>query len=185
MFKSKIILTVLLGGILIFITTIYLNKNKLKPVSHAAVKVVLDQTPDYSLSLKSLSGESSYAPDYKLPIPYGYYNVKIFGDNGLALFSGKVEKNRVSFPPYEVGEKGEPENAVSQLEALGEMTLLLPYFSGAKKIIFYDENNLEKLQVNIENISLPKDYPKKLCGNGICDLGENILFCYQDCRPRK
>lgn len=184
MFKLKIISSAVIVFILTVLITTYLSKSKVKQVSHAAVKVVLDQTSDYKLSLKSLSSENAYSSDYKLTIPYGYYNVKIIGNNDKELFSGKVEKNRVSFPPYEVEVKEESEQSAPSFEPLNEMTLLLPYFTNAKKIIFFDENNWEKFQIDISSLVFPEDYSKKLCGNGICDFGENIIFCYNDCRPR-
>ena len=185
MAKIKIIFVIVVGFALTVLTSTYLSKSKINPsVSHAAVKVVLNQTPDYRLSLKSLSGESSYTSDYKLKIPFGYYNVKIIGDRGEELFSGKVEKNRVNFPPYEIDGAKESDSSVATLEPLKEMTLLLPYFKNGKKIIFFDENNLEKYQVDIEKIGLPEGFSKNLCGNGICDSGENVIFCYNDCHKK-
>lgn len=182
--KLKIILPIIIVSILIGFTSIYLSKSKLKPVSHAALKVVLNQTRDYRLSLRNISGENSYSSDYKLPIPYGYYVVKIIGEDGTELFSGKVEKNRVFFPPYEIDEKEESKSSVTTLEPISEMTLLLPFFSGAEKIILYDQNNQEKLEVDISKIELPKNYSQNNCGNGICDNNENFIFCFRDCRLR-
>lgn len=184
MTKFKIILTVIIGLVLTVSTSVYLSTSKIKPVSHAAVKVILKQTPDYLLTLKSLSGEDSYSSDYKLPVPYGYYLVKIFDNSNRELFSGKVEKNRVSFPPYDIEAKEDTEAVTTTLIPLNELTLILPYFKEAEKIVFYDENKSEKLQVNIDNILIPTGDSKKLCGNGICDSGENIIFCYNDCRLR-
>ena len=184
MSKTKIILSILVGLILTVITTTYLAKSKVKSVSHAALEVKLNQTPDYKLSLKSLSGENSYSSDYKLPIPYGYYLVKIIGEDGAELFSGKVEKNRVTFPPYEVDGGDESKPTVATLEPISEMTLLLPFFSKAKKIIFLDEKNLEILEVDISKTELPENYTQNFCGNGICDSNENLIFCYRDCHLR-
>jgi hypothetical protein len=149
------------------------------------VKVVLRQTPDYTLSLKTLSVENSYSSDYKLAIPYGYYTVKIRGDGDNELFSGTVAKNKVIFPADEIElQEGEGSSSGVALEPLSEIALYLPYYTRAKKIIFYDEKNLEKLQVDFGEIGLPEDYTRRLCGNGICDFNENILFCFKDCRPR-
>ena len=182
--SKLIIILAFLGLALATLTTNYLSKSKLKPVSHAAIKVVLNQTTDYRLSLKKLSGESSYTPDYKLTIPYGYYRVLIINENGKELFSGKVEKNKVTFPPYQMEEQKEGDEPKLTFEPLKELSLLLPYFTDAKKIIFLDEDNQLKFELDVGDVGLPNDYSKNLCGNGICDSGENFIFCYSDCRRR-
>ena len=183
MTKFKIILAITVILILVTSFTLFLSQSKNKPVNHAAIKVVLGQTPDYKLSLKSLSVEDAYSSDYKLAIPFGHYEVKIIGKNEVELFSGKVEKNKVIFPPYEIEEPSDS-TIKTTMEPLSEITVFLSYFTHAKKVVFLDEKNIEKLQVDIENLSLPQDITKKLCGNGICDSNENIFFCYKDCRPR-
>ena len=108
------------------------------------------------------------------------------GESGdKVFFSGKVAKNKVSFPPYEIlSENEEPTSSDITLAPLSEITLFLPYFTRAKKIVFFDEKNVEKLKVDLDEITLPKDYTKRLCGNGICDFNENVLVCYKDCRFR-
>lgn len=186
MTKFKIILAILAVLILVTSFTFFLSsRSGNKPVSHAAVKVVLGQTPDYTLSLKTLSVENSYSSDYKLAVPYGYYNVKIIGDGDSEFFSGTVARNKVAFPPDEIElQNGETSSVNVTLEPLSEIALYLPYYTRAKKIVFYDEKNLEKLQVDLGETSLPEDYTRRLCGNGICDFNENILFCFKDCRPR-
>lgn len=159
MSKSKIILIITI--VLIFLSLAigyFLSQSKNKPVSQAAVRVVLGQTPDYKLSLKVLSSETAYFSDYKLVVPYGYYNLKILGDKEKVLFSGRVGKNKVAFPPDEIGaEESEFSSTGVTLEPLTEMTLFLPFFSTAKKIVFFDENNLEKFQIDVSKLSLPKD----------------------------
>ncbi|MBI4225719.1 hypothetical protein HY612_01260 [Candidatus Roizmanbacteria bacterium] len=184
MVKLKIILISL--AVLVFTTlafAYFAPQSKNTPVSHVAIRLVLDQTPDYRLSVKTLGVENAYFSDYKLDIPFGYYNIKILGNKNVAFFSGKVAKNKVSFPPYEIVPQDEgPSSSVTIIEPLGQIGLFLPYFPQAKKIIFLDEKKQEKLQVDIAKLGLPKDFSKKLCGNGICDFNENFLRCYKDCK---
>ncbi len=185
MTKTKLILAITTGLALTLLTIGYfLPRSKNRPVSHAALKLVLEQTPDYKLIYKDLSLENSYSSDYKLEIPYGYYNFKILGGRGEVLFFGKVAKNRVHFPPYEINSQNEELSTELTVAPLSDITLFLPYFTQAKKVVFFDENNVEKYQVELNEVTLPKDYTKKLCGNGICDFNENIIFCYKDCQPR-
>src|SRR3989344_3578186 len=107
MTKFKIILGIIAIIILSSVATLMLSQKRDKPVSRAAVKVVLNQTPDYRLSLKALTVESSYSSDYKLTVPFGHYNVKIIADKDTALFSGRVGKNKVIFPPDVFGQESE------------------------------------------------------------------------------
>jgi len=159
MTKSKIILALTTVLVLALLTiTYFISQAKNKPVSQTAVKVVLGQTPDYRLSLKVLSSEQAYFSDYKLVIPYGYYNLKILDAKENELFSGRVGKNKVSFPPDEIGsEETVISSTGASLEPLQEMTLYLPFFTAAEKIVFYDENNLEKFQIDVSKLSLPKE----------------------------
>jgi len=159
MTKTKIILAITTGLVLTLLTIGYfLSQAKNKPVSHAAMRVMLGQTTDYRLSLKALSSEQAYSSDYKLAIPYGHYNIKILDAKENELFSGRVGKNKVAFPPDEIGsEESEISSTGVTLEPLKEMILFLPYFTAAKKIVFYDEKNLEKFQIDVSKLSLPKD----------------------------
>ena len=157
--KPKIILIITI--VLVFSTlaiAYFLSQSKNKPVSQAAMRLVLGQTPDYKLSLKTLSSEKAHFSDYKLVVPYGYYNLKILGNKDKVLFSGRVGKNKVTFPPDEIESE---ETALSSigvtLEPLTELTLYLPFIPAAEKIVFYDENNLEKFQIDVSRLLLPND----------------------------
>lgn len=186
MTKIRIILIILGGLVVLALPTVYfLSQSRNMPVSHAAVRLILGQTQDYRLSLKTLAVENVYSSDYQLEIPSGHYNAKIMGSDDVVFFSGKISKNLVRYPPdgIDVG-GGQVEQANIMVEPLSEIILLLPFYPRAKKIVLYDEKNVEKLQVDLTKVTLPKDYNKKLCGNGICDISENIIFCYNDCRPR-
>ena len=106
------------------------------------------------------------------------------GDGNVVFFSGKISKNLFRYPPDEIELESEQAPADLSVDPLSEIVLFLPYYPRAKKIVFYDENNLEKLQVDHTKVTLPKDYSKKLCGNGICDFSENTIFCYNDCHKK-
>lgn len=138
----------------------FLPKSKNQPVSHAAVRMVLDQTPEYRLTLKTMGVEKAYYSDYQLKVPFGYYNLVILGDKDKVLFSGKVGKDRVSFPPYEVGEEEDSTLANVLSEPLPEITVYLPYYPSAKFIVFLDENGKEVLRVGVDKIKPPKDILK-------------------------
>lgn len=186
MAKFRIILIILGGLVFLTLPIIYFASQSINnPVSHAAVKVVLGQTTDYRLLLKTLAVENAYSSNYQLEIPHGHYNLKILGEADVVLFSGKVSKDLVRYPPDEIGvESEQTAPPVLLAEPLNEIVLFLPYYPRAKKIVFFDENNLQKLQIELKKIKLPKDYSKKLCGNGICDFNENLLLCYKDCQPK-
>src|SRR3989338_6689059 len=186
MTKFRIILIILGALVVLTLPVVYfLSQSRNIPVSHAAVRLILGQTPDYRLSLRTLAVENAYSSEYQLAIPTGHYNVKIMGETGAVFFSGKISKNLVRYPADEIDVKGERAPRPDLLvEPLGEIVLLLPYYPRAKKIVFFDENNVEKMQVDLTKVTLPKDYSKKLCGNGICDSNENILFCYKDCHKK-
>ena len=180
------ILTILGGFVLLTLPIIYFaSQSRNIPVSRAAIKVVLGQTQDYRLSLNTLAVENSYSSDYQLEIPFGYYNIKILGDDDTVFFSGKVNKNLVRYPPDEMEVESKQTTPPDlSVEPLSKIVLFLPYYTRGKKIVFFDEKNVEKLQVDLHKVTLPKDYAKKLCGNGVCDFSENFLSCYKDCRFR-
>lgn len=186
MSKFKLGLIILGCFVLLTLPIIYFaSQSRNVPVSRAAIKVVLGQTQEYKLTLKTLAVENAYFSNYQLEIPHGYYNLKIVGHGDVVFFSGKVSKNLVRYPPDELEvENGQATPPYLSVEPLSEIVLFLPYYPRAKKIVFFDENNVEKLQIDLTKITLPKDYSKKLCGNGICDFNENLLFCYEDCRPK-
>jgi len=186
MTKLKFILPVtIILVIALLITGLYLPKQKNTPVSHAAVRVKLNQSEGYELSLEALSVENSYYSDYKLAQPFGYYTIKIFDSNKKEIFSGRAEKNKVFFPPYEVASPRRYEEGASpDAEPLDEIILLLPFFPKAKKLVLSDDKNQEKLTLDLTKITLPKNLIKNFCGNGICDSNENIVSCFKDCRIR-
>src|SRR3990167_4243126 len=99
---------------------------------------------------------------------------------GMPLFSGKFARDLVLMPyPKMINGQYLP----PEILPLGEITLLLPYYREAEKIMIQDEQGNNKLTVALSDYSLTSvESYTKYCGNGICDTDENILSCYSDCR---
>ena len=132
------------------ISVIIYYRSGFKPDKNLSVKVVINQSSDYVLSLKSFEKVKSKYSDYKLEIPFGYYNIHIYDGKQEVLFTGKVAKDKVSFPPYEIlPEEKESTGERIITEPLKEIILFLPSYRNAKKIVFTDEKNQVKLVIDL------------------------------------
>lgn len=149
--EKKVFIVILFLVILFAGYYYYLSLINKYPEKNKAVKLVLNQTKNYKLFVKSLEVEKAKFSDYKLEIPFAYYNIHIIDNTKKIIFSGKVAKDKVSFPPYEILPEGEePSTSATSTEPLSEITVFLPHYPKARKIVFLDEANLEKLVVNLK-----------------------------------
>ncbi len=189
MSKLKILIAIILG--LIFTTIIvafFIPETTRMPLSHLVLKLVAHQTQSGELSLEQISLENLYPSDYKISFKENYYTIKILSKDNEELFSGQVLKKQI-IPPAETGDFFETtHNFVGEgltEKSIEEILVYLPYYKQAQKVIFLDEDGKEKLTVQLNDLKLPENYSKKLCGNGICDFNENLFSCFSDCGFRK
>ncbi|OGK13472.1 hypothetical protein A3I50_01315 [Candidatus Roizmanbacteria bacterium RIFCSPLOWO2_02_FULL_37_9] len=185
-FMSKLKIFLLIIGV--FVITVlffsyFLTKKDEGPIEGMALSIVLRQSPEYKLSLKSIDIKQALTSDYQLNVPFGYYNLKILTEKEKLLLAGKVAKDKVNFPPYTIGDLVEEELPVNIIvEPLNEIVLYLPFFPKAKKVVITDENGIKKFEIETARLQLAKNVLIKLCGNGICDFNENLFACFKDCR---
>lgn len=117
--------------------------------SNLAVRVAVAQTNDKLLSLQSMDLQKIPPQQYLLSYRHNYYTVKILDAQNKELFTGEV-LNQYIIPPDDYGP------AVLEVKTPNNLTLYLPYFKNAKKIVFLDESGVIKLEVAVNNLSVPE-----------------------------
>ncbi len=136
----------------ILVKYLYPQTGRIAP-ENLAIKTTLAQSPEMNLSIRSLNVEAVKSSNYLLNLDQDYYEFKMLDVKENIIYSGKV-LNRYVIPPPDFMPPGKtPKGAV---EIPQNLTLYLPYFKDAKKIIFFDEQGRKKLEISVNNLSLPK-----------------------------
>ena len=150
MLRSKVSFILFVLILLFLLSYSFYNQSGNRPAKQIAVKIIVSQTSDYILSLKSIEKIKGKYSDYKLEVPFGHYNIHIYDGKQKVLFTGKVARDKVSFPPYEIlPEEKESTGERIITEPLKEIILFLPSYRNAKKIVFTDEKNQVKLVIDL------------------------------------
>lgn len=153
---DKLKITAALVGALvlsfILVKYLYPQTGRVAP-ENLAMKAVLAQTPEMNLSLKELHIQSIKSSNYLLNLDRNYYEFKMLDAKDTVIYTGKILNKYVIPPPDFV-----PADKVGEMsvEIRSSFTLYLPYFKDTKKIIFYDDQGVKKLEISVNNLSLPK-----------------------------
>lgn len=169
---------IILSFISIIIWLIYLGKTS-SPLPHTALEILIGNSEDEQLSIKNVTLADIYPADYQEKLEHNFYRFTILDKNQNVLFTGKIANKRVVFVDVAPGYQSIPPFE----KPIEEFLLFLPYFPSSSKVNFYDDKNSVKLEVNLSDYHLNPSSLKRenLCGNGICDGGENVLSCKKDC----
>ncbi len=184
MWKLKLAVGIILSLVLTTISiAFFLPQTSSMPLNKLTLKIVLNQTSDFHLSLSAIDTEQTYSSDYQLNIPENFYLIKIFDSGNNILFSGKVSNVDIIYPAEQFGPNISSSNGGGNFltNPSSQIVLYLPFYLVAKKIVFYDQVNNDKLDISLNKLTIPNNYIKSLCGNGICDFNENIFSCPKDC----
>lgn len=148
---------------------ILLNLNTIETTANEIY--VLDLNYDKgNINLIDVSVKQGYAPDRRIQ-PEDGYRCDVVSFSNTVLYSFKFEIPRILMTPPPL--PGEEPRGPIYLDNVN-FTLLIPYFENGKSINIYDPSNFLVLSVDVSQFA-------KLCGNGICDYGENYKNCPQDC----
>lgn len=157
--KIKIAAAIILSLVLSLVLSRYIfpQKGKVTP-SNLAMKTVLAQSPDMSLTIKELNVEPISSSNYKLDLPQDFYIFKILDAKNNEIYEGKILNKHVIPPPDYFGSDPSqaPKTKGIRVEIPSTLTLYLPYFKDARKIIFVDENGVTKLAISVANLTIPK-----------------------------
>lgn len=188
--RKIIILVLIICAVISVIWTFQLLTREVLPSSIPGVvlRINLSQLPDYRLSLQQIALLQGYPSDYQLNIKGYYYILKILAEDNQILFTGQVSNTNIIFPPDDADSGFILSSQAKKSEDLTivpmeEIMLNLPYYKKSQKLILSDENGTIKFETVIDHkklqIPLVSNY---LCGNGICDVSENVLSCISDCK---
>lgn len=168
------------GPIILFflIVIIVLNRPPIKKNlnNYQAMMLVLKQTEKGELFVESLTSVDTYPLSYNSDLKNYYLNFDILDFDGKSLYKGKVMDKNILFSDA----KNMPGGYLGEYN-IEEITLILPIYPVGKMIRIADENNNEKLSIDLKNYPLTVSKEIDLCGNGICDGKERIYSCWRDC----
>lgn len=152
--KIKIWAAIFASLVLSFLLVKYLypQTGRVAP-ENLAIKTTLAQSPEMNLSIKGLNVEAIKSSNYLLNLDRNYYEFRMYDAQENIIYSGKILNRYVIPPPDFMPPDKTPEGSVEIPQTL---TLYLPYFKDARKIIFFDESGNKKLEISINNLSLPK-----------------------------
>ncbi len=147
------------------------------PVQPISYTMQLHQNSDNAVTVKDLSIQNSYSPDYQTDLIDNYYLIQI-KDKDKVLFTGKTVKRKRLVEEWLYDN---PRNEIRE-EHLNDFILSLPYFKNATSITLTDDAGQEALYIDLttQNLSMPNI--QNSCGDGICTDNENLLMCYTDCK---
>jgi hypothetical protein len=173
---SIIVVLLLIFGALYY----FLQVSQPKPKYHQALKLSLSQLANNELSLKELKLESTYSEAAKNdPKVTAYYQAKILARNNKVLYTTQVPKEYLFTAFTYAGYEALPPMPVIN----SEIELYLPVYENAEKATIEDEAGNTIMSINLKSLSAesPNNHTD-LCGNSICDLGENRSNCDADCQ---
>lgn len=157
--KIKIAGTIIVSLIITILFARYIFPQQEQTVpSNLAIKTVLAQTPNMSLTLKQIKVEVAGSVNYKLNLRENYYTFKLLDSNNKVLYQGRILNKYIIPPPDYFGSDPSkaPKWRETRVEIPNTLSLNLPYFKDTKRILFVDENGVVKLEVNVNNLPLPK-----------------------------
>ena len=173
-------------GILIILTLVvvasyfFINNKNDKPEYHRSIKVLIKQISENNLNLEELKVEPIYSSKSNLNSQLEkYYHVKLVTIKNKVLYNTKVPKqylvSRFTYPEYEQTAPISVQNT--------DISLYLPVYQKADKIVIEDELGNTIMSINLKNINQQKsEVQENLCGNGICDKNESRFTCGLDCQ---
>lgn len=156
----------------------FIRKNSTKPEYHRSVKVLIKQISENNLNLEELKVEPIYSSaSFNNSQLKKYYQVKLLTKNQKLLYTTQVPKqylvSRFTYPEYEP--------ALPIVKNNTDISLYLPFYNQAEKIVIEDELGNTIMSINLKNLDIPSFNQENLCGNGICDKTESRFTCGLDC----
>ena len=196
--KMIVILVAGLMGILILFISIHYVSTQIIPSSLPGVvlQVTLTQTRDYKLALKDILVTNGFPSDYKLNIRDKYYKFNVISEHNDVLFTGTTPHTNIIFPrddshsgfvisgaSSDSATDSTAESSYIEFVPMEEIILNLPYYKKAKRLVLFDEKGEQKIEIPIDRDKLPvPQITSHRCGDGICDVSENVLTCSSDCQ---
>ncbi len=173
---KKIAIGILVAIIVIAVVLFFIIDANTSKHTPYALRVDLVQNDEGDLAVNDVSFIEKYAPDYKHNLLRDYYQFAIIDRNDNELFEGKVRSKHFLYIDTTDGAFVIPQDT-------DELSIVVPYFSQAEEIRFVDQSGKPKITVNLNDYDLrPPRVEGTLCGNKVCDITENILACYRDCK---
>lgn len=150
---------------------------------HNSLFLELGQDQKSNLSVNKLDLVQSYPDATEIEAKSNYFKVQILDINHSEIFSKKILSKTTYHTDPPPGSSAKA--FYSEPIIINPLIVSLPYFSGAREIVFQNESGKQKLRINLADYKLhPASENQNLCGNGICDgpIGENVNSCRQDCQ---
>lgn len=128
---------------------VYPYKKTIIPAAkNQSLKIILSQSSEEKLTLKSLGVVSLPPSNYQLNLTHDFYKIMMVNEKGEELFSGKVI-NKDIIPPPDVFETGQTGNVSGiKVDLPSSITVYLPYYKNTKQILFQDDKGILKLQID-------------------------------------
>lgn len=183
--KKQLIIIIGIIVLILFVTVLLSSRGEKsnRPVYHVALKVQLTKS-DGQISLKDLDLQEIYPEKYETEFSKDYIEVRSLDKDNTVLTKGRLPSRQ-----WLMIDSVDIKQAVPPVETEVESFLFfLPYYKETQKIEVLDDSGNILISKNLSDQKLREiNFNQNLCGNGICDEGENVISCYSDCfyQPRE
>ena len=124
------------------------------------------------LSVSEINLKDYAASDHRVQ-PDSGWRCDVVSIDGAALYSFNFVIPVTSCND-QVGDGGKPQGGCAKQDK-ADFVLSVPYFAAGVAINFYDPDGVQALSADTIKMA-------NLCGDNVCESGENYLNCAKDCR---